>query len=566
MKRTRKSNRVSWASGGNLCQVKLFLSDDFPSKVGLVSHDNLEAKSSSLLCSSASDSIDLPPGFESSHFLNQSKVEFSHIPKIKWECPLPFVFSSRWLVAAGEQSREKDVQKLREIRVLEAVYPRLSAIPPSPSVSMDVEEEDYDGSITPLIPIIPIEEEEESMANSPEPEAAANPHPNVQSPNLHQYMSATTSINSDRNTSGTVSPAAGLLPFAGVSSGLEADVVAASDAVAAILKNNEHGGLIDMDLLVKIFSDPKMIENLINEASNLGASSNAVSLPTSSGLKSSIPSSPFFTPTPDMSASRNTHISSVGFSGFNPASPSVSSLNSTSGKPATLFTPSIPSYSTVTSPHDRHATASVPFSRPAVSGQPVSPSVFVPTPTSAPHMPRPVDNNFHMSNGIPTALSSQPQPDSFLASGAKRPASFAFASMSSSEPSTAPLPPTGNMHTVFNHGQTTARTKPYQTSTGSVSAVKDANYYKNLIRQHGADGQDKPDPQIGNRHSNFPDINLGHNNQGEVKHKSKKPCIYFNSQRGCRNGASCSFQHDVSPQSGGAGNFPGPKNPKSFKM
>lgn len=425
----------------------------------------------------------------------------------------------------------------------------------SPSVSVDVEEGDYDGSNTPLIPIIPVEEEEESMANSPKLEEAVNLHPNVQYPNLHQYMSATTSINSDRNTSGTVSPAACLLPFPGVSSGSEADVVAASDAVATILKSNEHGGLIDMDLLVKIFSDPKMIENLINEASNLGASSNSVSLPAS-GLKS--PSSPFFTPTPDMSASRNTHISPLG--------PSVSSLNSTSGKPATLFTPSIPSYSTVTSPHDRPATASIPFSRPTVSGQPVSPSVFMPTSTSAPHMPR-LDNNFHMSNGMPTALNSQPQPDSFLASGAKRPASFAFASVSSSEPSTAPLPPpTGNLHTVFNHGQTTARIKPYQTSAGSASAVKDANYYKNLIRQHGADGQDKPDPQIGNRHSNFQDMKLGHNIQGEVKHKIKKPCIYFNSQRGCRNGASCPFQHDVSAQSGGAGNFLGPKNPKSFKM
>ncbi|KAI5431002.1 hypothetical protein KIW84_035231 [Lathyrus oleraceus] len=89
-------------------------------------------------------------------------------------------------------------------------------------------------------------------------------------------------------------------------------------------------------------------------------------------------------------------------------------------------------------------------------------------------MPRPVNNNFHMSNGMPTALNSQPQPDSFRASGVKRPASFAFASISSSEPSTSPLPPpTGNLHTVFNHGQTSARTKPYQTSTGSASALLD---------------------------------------------------------------------------------------------
>lgn len=41
-----------------------------------------------------------------------------------------FVLSHKWLVAAGEESREKENQKLREMRVLEAVYPRPSAIPP----------------------------------------------------------------------------------------------------------------------------------------------------------------------------------------------------------------------------------------------------------------------------------------------------------------------------------------------------------------------------------------------------------------------------------------------------
>jgi len=43
---------------------------------------------------------------------------------------LQFVVSPKWCVVAGEESREKENQKLRENRVLEAVYPRLSAIPP----------------------------------------------------------------------------------------------------------------------------------------------------------------------------------------------------------------------------------------------------------------------------------------------------------------------------------------------------------------------------------------------------------------------------------------------------
>ena len=41
-----------------------------------------------------------------------------------------FVMNSNWCVAAGEESREVESQKLREMRLLEAVYPRSSAIPP----------------------------------------------------------------------------------------------------------------------------------------------------------------------------------------------------------------------------------------------------------------------------------------------------------------------------------------------------------------------------------------------------------------------------------------------------
>lgn len=35
-----------------------------------------------------------------------------------------------WQVVAGEESEESEVQSQREMRVLEAVYPRASAIPP----------------------------------------------------------------------------------------------------------------------------------------------------------------------------------------------------------------------------------------------------------------------------------------------------------------------------------------------------------------------------------------------------------------------------------------------------
>jgi len=37
--------------------------------------------------------------------------------------------NAKWCVATGEESRERNVQSLREMRVLEAIYPRISAIP-----------------------------------------------------------------------------------------------------------------------------------------------------------------------------------------------------------------------------------------------------------------------------------------------------------------------------------------------------------------------------------------------------------------------------------------------------
>ncbi|MED6130305.1 hypothetical protein PIB30_000204 [Stylosanthes scabra] len=46
------------------------------------------------------------------------------------QAELEFASRDNWQVAAGEESKEKMDQKLREMEVLEAVYPRISAISP----------------------------------------------------------------------------------------------------------------------------------------------------------------------------------------------------------------------------------------------------------------------------------------------------------------------------------------------------------------------------------------------------------------------------------------------------
>ncbi|KAG2408784.1 Zinc finger CCCH domain-containing protein [Vigna angularis] len=562
MKRARKSNRVSWATGGNLCQVKLFLSDDFPSKVGQHSQDHLQIKTSMLNSNSAIiDPTDLPPGFESSHFLKQTRVDLSCISQIKWECPLPFIVNPDWRVVAGEESREKENQKARENRVLEAVYPRLSAIPPSPSVSLEVEEEDYDDDVTPLIPIIPIEEEE-PMDILPEVAVAGNPFPNVQPNNPLQHISAETSIRSPSNAFYTDSsdPCSGIPLGGGVSFGMEADL--AASVVATIMRSSEQGSPIDMDLLVKIFNDPKMLDKLINEhrtaATTTSASTSTVD--TTPGVK---PDTPVLLSTSDVKASGATPTSAVGSLpfGLKTTYPSVPVLSPTPDKPSTLSVPAVPSVSLFSPAHDNPVTASVPLSRP-LSGKPGTPSVSLLTNTPASHIPRSVSKQIHhVSSGISPALNTQPHQDTALASGPKRVAAMG------GELSTGPVPSlTRNLHAVVNPVQSPASTLPYKLSTGSSAfAVKDANYYKNLIRQHGADKQDMQDSHIGIRHSNLQDMKPVHNfKQGEVKHKIQKPCIYFKSSKGCRNGSNCPYQHDVSAQ-WGAGNILGAQSAKRLK-
>lgn len=155
----------------------------------------------------------------------------------------------------------------------------------SPSVSFYVEEEDYNDYITPHIPIIPIEEKE-SMSNNIFPELAA---------------STTSSISSNCNTSCTVSLDACVKPLAPVVSlALDANLGTTSTVEAAITNINEHGTLIDMDLLIKILNDPIMIEQLLSQqrmaATTASASSNAF----------------LSTPTPDVAASGSTLRRTVG--------------------------------------------------------------------------------------------------------------------------------------------------------------------------------------------------------------------------------------------------------------
>ncbi|KAA3476328.1 zinc finger CCCH domain-containing protein 6-like [Gossypium australe] len=247
----------------SITMIRLFLSEESPSQVGSGAQDHLQAKTFSVshLYVAAVDDF-LPPGFEGASSTNHLQINLSEVPVISWRFPLrhhkalaisrssqryistfsfsfitivlgiavkdefvlsQFVLDVDWQVVAGEESKEVEIQNQREVRVLEAVYPRPSAIPSNPSAY----EEDcnYDEQQTPQIPVTPIEDEDAAIGT----------------------------------------PLGVLAPFRAPISSQAGVPAAASAAFTTIDHNNERGNMIDPNLLVKILSNPTLIEKLVTD-------------------------------------------------------------------------------------------------------------------------------------------------------------------------------------------------------------------------------------------------------------------------------------------------------------
>ncbi|XP_022772674.1 zinc finger CCCH domain-containing protein 6-like isoform X2 [Durio zibethinus] len=433
MRRVHKSKRLTWAPDVNLCQIRLFLSEESPSQVGLGAQDHLQAKTSlvSHLNVAALDNF-LPPGFGGVHSTNHLQINLS------------FVLDLNWQVVAGEESEEVEIQNQREVRVLEAVYPRPSAVPTNPFVSADIKNCHYDDQQTPQIPITPIEDEDAAIETSFDIlapfSAPISSQPQLLAagilPPLHCSMPSVSSASANEKTA------------AGMVLNVEPSVAAA--AFTAINQSNECGNMIDPDLLVKILSNPKLIAKVVTD---YGVASGAQNLP-----KSTSPLAPSSNPPPP-----------VNLSG-----PSPAHFNRTENGTASLALTSGGAF----------------YARPNGAG--VGPS----------NKPGPV----------PSVCLVSPSP-------------------------AVGLP------------------------------LKDVNYYKNLIQQHGGERQG-PAQKFNSRYNYLlrPNQELINNPKSrDSKLKIMKPCIYFNSSRGCRNGASCAYQHDASSQNGG-NNAPDQPNAKRMKM
>ncbi|XP_019156129.1 PREDICTED: zinc finger CCCH domain-containing protein 6 [Ipomoea nil] len=488
MRRLLNPKRVTWASDVNLCQVRLFLSEESPSQVGVGAQDHLQAKASWTSQTSGITSDDnLPPGFEGAQASNLWRTKLAQIPLVKWELPTRFILEPNWRVVAGEESQDVEVQKQREMRVLEAIYPRPSAIPLNPSVP--AENFVHNDQQTPLIPITPIEEEDGVDTS----QDAVAPNANLVSQLMEAGAASSRSASNNLPVNGTTATGA-------AAPSLEPDVLAVAQAALGAIMANDQGNLIDRELLMKILGDPQIIGQLVRHHGGGGGttlqSMPGVAATTQARPAASVPSMPPAMGVHNMPATALQNMSNMrppGFGFSTPTPPPISRVDPSSahGNRPDLGPPSIP------------GTSTAPFNPP------------------------------------PGRIGSLPN---------MRP------------------PP---MPDVLSTSTSSVRAPP--PSTSSSAPAKDINYYKSLIQQHGGERQDAPPPPFSSRSNNHhldsvqeqqPPIN---SRSRDSKPKIMKPCIYFNSSRGCRHGVNCSYLHDA-PSQQRVTNLPEVQNAKRMKM
>lgn len=289
-----RQKTVAWPTDDKMCQVRLFRSEDAPSLLGpiervflhpshpgtLHAHNTLVneimdtppgfrrytskcARADSVM--EVSKELEMPPGFHGTRAkcARVDAVSEAFMASRKpWRHTQKFVLDCAWWVAEGEDSAEVAVQQQREMRVLEAFYPRLTSIPDSPAESQGSYEVNDDIFI-PQIPLIPVEDanceeaesgmktsEEDSLSDVVVPEHeklihGQKPEPCISRDGISHNIP-------EENTEGY-----GQGPL--ISD--DGPKIAAA-AVCMVVNTLQGSNLVDQGLLIEILRNPALIKSL----------------------------------------------------------------------------------------------------------------------------------------------------------------------------------------------------------------------------------------------------------------------------------------------------------------
>eukprot|EP00250_Pteridium_aquilinum_P029849 c40231_g1_i1 orf=399-2039(+) len=276
------SKKVSWETVQKLCQVRLFAAEDAPLLSGTTLQELYQEKETKFLhaVEPVSES-DLPPGFVSFAVKQTGIGANTNVgmdSQVQWREPEKFLYKVAWLVAAGGESIEVFAESRRELGVQEAVYSQSNAIPASPVEPQETPAELND-HVVPEIPVFSVEDEDELEEGF--------------SPGTSGFESSNMGLKLGDVASPSQSPSKGFEkiepgekpggsssttwqegqadqgPSTSCLSDADPNVAAAAAAAYAVLKAKERGALVDHDLLIKILTNPILIKALLASNRNL---------------------------------------------------------------------------------------------------------------------------------------------------------------------------------------------------------------------------------------------------------------------------------------------------------
>lgn len=283
LKRPR-SKKVTWAEGSKLCRVRLFSSEDAPYLAGVDQQDRLNAKmSKSVHASSVPMSMGNPPSFLTrpgakrvpGRLVDDAAID-AVVPTVAWRRPPAFkpdVQASWSSVGAGEESSEVAVQHARQIRVLEAVYPRSSSIPSSPAEPAEAQNSLQD-DVIPVIPVMPLAEDVAEPNKAAAYSHVSDLSVGGQGCSFQQAPSAFPHPHASAACSALPSVSTSLFNLPTASH--QQETIAAASAASsissvvaeAVKKSKEAGSLIDSELLFRILQNPSLLDTLKNSSFN----------------------------------------------------------------------------------------------------------------------------------------------------------------------------------------------------------------------------------------------------------------------------------------------------------
>lgn len=521
-----RGKAVSWPPEDQICQIRFFLSNDAPSSLGSAQavFQLNHLKSSSTQSGYLDGSLDVPPGFHGS-IAKRAKVntglEVLMSVGMPWFRPQKFVQECDWLVADGDESKEIGLQEQRELRVLEAFYPRLTSIPDSPAEPVEFGQ-CLDDSLVPIIPLVAIEEEDESgqgpehgVKEEFESDMAVAEHGKLndeQKPQLPTSGCLTHSHDSSKHAQ---------MPTI---SKMDPKVAAAAAAAAACMAIHKFGanGLVDQELLVEILRNPALLKNL----TFFNASRKDLAGPMN-GNEVGFVGQPI----------KNPHIFSQcagplnkGCQGipFNTGLPSpVSVLSDWTQEHSSKFLSRTPSNLSDTS-NVKNVSSCMPPSLPFRHSHSTYPSRENVSRMESASVPLQGVHAFAQETGL-----------GMKASHISNNASAQTTSIVHVDRScgmVAPLAPFPSQNVVNFNSSVLGRTQPAQmlNAAAQIGVMHDSAPCRSSFSDARLRGMQNENPGLGSMSKTGP--------------KPTRLCMYFNTPRGCRNGGSCAFLHQSANQ------------------